>query len=1033
MVDVHKNLLFKRLEAKFPGLQEKLFLGQDWMLCLPRSDILQHCTLDENFVSQHILHPCSKPEGDTKTDSDVPKFQNLNNCRVEVNDKFVRVFTPHGKVSCKLLYTETYYDEDFRSFLVLHTDTSLDSNGSIGSPNNAEGGKKKSGLKNENEEKGSGKRRRSSNQDGSSSSGAAKTQKEISMPPIERRIKKEHEWCLKVILGRAWKGAESFLREFATQFSQGMTESKSLEMKDVTQAIRNAVEHVLKQCPSTSSITKDPEETRNVIEASIQGFLLQSIYPVIVANRNKIAGHKVSNEAVDGILESVRSLDMDTLKIRKCIQCDPNAAISILKEMENVYTPASKLACIQDAFWMLTHCIDFEYESKATENKFEELKFLKKPFGIIVAQTPESKRTPRPGPIRCTRRRSVESMRRVYFRRFHGQQLCPIMRSLKEEVYAAAIDPQCKHIKPKPGWRLILVNGKSVRGLKQEELISVCKASTLPAVLTFQRIKTEDFQLEQQKDKAGESNTNDKDKNEALEGNSAEASKVGEIADLGKRDAREESGDQSAGQSIPRDIVMKNKSKFTVGNPNAILGSNKKSSPSGPNPVALVLNLTSKPGFKQDGSSKSEDNPTPKSDEEVGSDDQAKKRGPTPPPPSFAPPIPVVKGTPETSKINDSIISSSIISTSPLRESPPFERTTEVGVTRNENTDGDYRLHIDVSLTERTRRTGSVATAASEEAFAHSGQKPILTADDQLLYFVYLLAHAHPAQLYTDVQFILNLPPSFPQTDPPLEHTATSLHAALELILSGRLPTPSQQKLLNFLLSTPTDPTDVDSIGEEQEDPEAETVGKKLSECLNDGNDEYIPTLKISDATSAVNSEASHLSSPDAQDIGLLRRRLPEKKKSTKRSPQTEVSRVENKRIGSVGATDRRKRDPFSKEGFKSRGSVLLSSVPIGKGVAVNGSTLRRHSVHSISATQLSLTSTEFDPLGSKARLERLRNRRAVARKRAEHRTNSQGRATNEGIKGIKNTEPILKNGRTDAVMNSPLSDDILAKATRRE
>ncbi|GAB5370179.1 hypothetical protein AAMO2058_001470200 [Amorphochlora amoebiformis] len=99
--------------------------------------------------------------------------------------------------------------------------------------------------------------------------------------------------------------------------------------------------------------------------------------------------------------------------------------------------------------------------------------------------------------------------------------------------------------------------------------------------------------------------------------------------------------------------------------------------------------------------------------------------------------------------------------------------------------------------------------------------KPVLTADDQVVILVWMLARAQIPHLFTDLQLILNLPPSYPITEPPLAHTAATLHAAVSLTLSGKLPTPDQQKLLAFLLSDHFE-TPEQAPESEQQAPESE-------------------------------------------------------------------------------------------------------------------------------------------------------------------------------------------------------------------
>eukprot|EP00466_Bigelowiella_natans_P017175 jgi/Bigna1/80647/fgenesh1_pg.73_\ len=283
MEDVHSNPLFKALLKDHKDFYEKLFVGNNWMLCLPKSEVIK-MKIDSHFVRQHILRPegnneggegammsssshsCSSLSSSSSSSPPGSRFANLNNHPVEVNDVFVRVMDlPSGSSSssassstssspsqpssapsvskrvaqCSLLYTETYYDDDFRSFLVLHIDTVLlkANDGNTGSKKTRHGG-------------GSSDKKLSS----SSNSTAAGEAKTLSVP-IERRTRKEHEWCLRTILGpKVWSDAKMFLKEFCQSLRKGLDAAQKIELTQVTTAIQNAIKHILTLSPSSSPV-----------------------------------------------------------------------------------------------------------------------------------------------------------------------------------------------------------------------------------------------------------------------------------------------------------------------------------------------------------------------------------------------------------------------------------------------------------------------------------------------------------------------------------------------------------------------------------------------------------------------------------------------------------------------------------------------------------------------------------------------------------------------------------------------------------
>jgi len=263
MEDVHSNPLFEALINNYHNYYEKLFQETGWMLCLPKADTTTTKRINETFVKRHVLKP------PIAVNHENSKFLDLEDTQVEVTDVTVRVLSGQRTVQSSLLYTETYYDDDFRSFLVLHIDSDLSSG-------------------------------REANKFAGSGKGSKMEKKSFSVP-IERRTRKEHELCLKAALSpKAWRGVESFLSEFCSQFKQGLVDSKRVEMKHVARAISNAVNHVLSL---TRLTTEDTDNTELVLIASVQGYLLDYIYAVVVEHCAKIPGHKEANETIDSVLE----------------------------------------------------------------------------------------------------------------------------------------------------------------------------------------------------------------------------------------------------------------------------------------------------------------------------------------------------------------------------------------------------------------------------------------------------------------------------------------------------------------------------------------------------------------------------------------------------------------------------------------------------------------------------------------------------------------------------------------------------------
>eukprot|EP00469_Lotharella_globosa_P015713 CAMPEP_0167828062 /NCGR_PEP_ID=MMETSP0112_2-20121227/11136_1 /TAXON_ID=91324 /ORGANISM="Lotharella globosa, Strain CCCM811" /LENGTH=170 /DNA_ID=CAMNT_0007731085 /DNA_START=41 /DNA_END=550 /DNA_ORIENTATION=+ len=116
-MDVHSNPFFQYLDKHHQDTCEKLFVGDNWMLVLPKPQPNHRLKMSLELVLQHVLRPCEATQKDSN------KYQNLKDHDVEVTDSSIRNLA--NSAACKLLRTETYYDDDFRSFLVLHTNTPL--------------------------------------------------------------------------------------------------------------------------------------------------------------------------------------------------------------------------------------------------------------------------------------------------------------------------------------------------------------------------------------------------------------------------------------------------------------------------------------------------------------------------------------------------------------------------------------------------------------------------------------------------------------------------------------------------------------------------------------------------------------------------------------------------------------------------------------------------------------------------------------------------------------------------------------------
>ncbi|GAB5363462.1 hypothetical protein AAMO2058_000885100 [Amorphochlora amoebiformis] len=262
MEDIHVHPFFRELENSQKSLLEQLFEGKDWMFCLPKAETLEKGKVDKELISSHIL----KPEQDKK------QFKTLTGRVATVNDVSVKLVGT--RVNCSLLYTETYYDDDFRSFIILHIDQPLIASAVPSSRRGSMG------------TKGGGR---------------------VFPVPVERRTRKENELFLQAILGVRWKDAQAYLTRFLDQFNQGLVDTRRIEMNEVAQAIKGASQHILtRHVPGYGSkeISGTMSNFHKDIQVSLIACLLHSIYPSLIKHTSKLKGHKEANHAINSMFQN---------------------------------------------------------------------------------------------------------------------------------------------------------------------------------------------------------------------------------------------------------------------------------------------------------------------------------------------------------------------------------------------------------------------------------------------------------------------------------------------------------------------------------------------------------------------------------------------------------------------------------------------------------------------------------------------------------------------------------------------------------
>ncbi len=724
--------------APSPPRASQLLKEDGWMVCVPPvaelSDEKVRLTftptqLAETFIPElkqralrpqittsllraHVLRPMSTgaADDDDTDGSSSSLYQSLAGETFTVTDEFVAFYTPKSPdgvaappssldkgesplaepralapaspsrknkpAGRKLLRTETFYDDDFNSFLILHIESSLTKR---------------------NVKRDTPSRRRRPRIDAT-----APASTDVSDVRFERRTQFDHAMRLKGIIGAArWDAVRSSLETVAEKFKKGLNGSLSEPFLDFAQAMETLkgeakaalTARIMSSTPtgraspvmgipantgirtaspgstSPGSVGSDKKGARSSpqhrpaqnerladpeVECSAIAWLLHQVHDTLLEKAEIFFSHAENNAKLARVLGHVSGMGLSALRIPPELHCNPEAAVRIMARITGAQTPSAKLACVQDAVWLLARSIEngvasennisADKKSAGVESCAEDgcvsIRFSKRPFGLLIRKrAPEDlpttssnqrkksdrKRQLPHGPLRCARRGSLLAMRTAFFGAYEGADQWPVVRNTDtKEFSASALPPDsttsASPPEPKSGWRLLSVNGTSVRFMSQQDLLQLCRNATLPAELKFR--------------------------------------------------------------------------------PN-------------PSPAA-----------------------------------------------------------------------------SPAK-SP-----------------------------------GSSAGSAPSKTRAK-----VLTADDQLSYLIYLLSRARPEKLFTQLQIVLELLNSkFPRTDPPMAHTAASLQAAIAFILSNRLPTPSQQKLLKFLLGKSlSEPDEAQGTGDGSSDGEEMEGGVSTS------------------------------------------------------------------------------------------------------------------------------------------------------------------------------------------------------------